>query len=35
MRKEIRIACFGGQGVILAGIIVGKAASLFDNINAV
>ena len=35
MRKEIRIAGFGGQGVILAGIIIGKAASLFDNINAV
>ena len=35
MRKEIRIAGFGGQGVILAGIILGKAASLFDNINAV
>ena len=35
MRKEIRIAGFGGQGVILAGIIIGKAASLFDGINAV
>jgi 2-oxoglutarate ferredoxin oxidoreductase subunit gamma len=35
MRKEIRIAGFGGQGVILAGIIVGKAASIFDGINAV
>jgi 2-oxoglutarate ferredoxin oxidoreductase subunit gamma len=35
MRKEIRIAGFGGQGVILSGIIIGKAASLFDNINAV
>lgn len=35
MRTEIRIAGFGGQGVILAGIIVGKAASLFDGINAV
>lgn len=35
MRKEIRIAGFGGQGVIMAGIIVGKAAALFDNKNAV
>ena len=35
MRKEVRIAGFGGQGVILAGIIIGKAASLFDGINAV
>ncbi|KZX14960.1 NADH-dependent phenylglyoxylate dehydrogenase subunit gamma [Methanobrevibacter cuticularis] len=35
MRKEVRIAGFGGQGVILAGIIIGKAASLFDEKNAV
>lgn len=35
MRKEIRIAGFGGQGVILAGIILGKAASLYDGNNAV
>lgn len=35
MRTEVRIAGFGGQGVILAGIIIGKAASLFDGINAV
>ena len=30
-RKEIRIAGFGGQGVILSGTIVGKAASLYDG----
>lgn len=30
-RKEIRIAGFGGQGVILSGTIVGKAASIYDN----
>ncbi len=35
MRKDIRIAGFGGQGIILAGIVIGKAASLFDNIFAV
>ena len=35
MRTEVRIAGFGGQGVILAGVIIGKAASLFDNKNAV
>ena len=35
MRTEIRIGGFGGQGVILAGIILGKAASLFDNNEAV
>jgi 2-oxoglutarate ferredoxin oxidoreductase subunit gamma len=30
-RTEIRIAGFGGQGVILTGYIIGKAASLFDQ----
>jgi len=35
MRKEVRIAGFGGQGVILAGIIIGRAASIYDGINAV
>lgn len=35
MRKEIRICGFGGQGIILAGIILGKAASLFDGNEAV
>ncbi len=35
MRTEIRIAGFGGQGVIMGGIIIGKAASLFDSMNAV
>ncbi|MDR0912862.1 MAG: 2-oxoacid:ferredoxin oxidoreductase subunit gamma [Methanobrevibacter sp.] len=35
MRKEVRIAGFGGQGVILAGIILGKAASIFDGKEAV
>ncbi len=28
---EIRFAGYGGQGIIRSGIIVGKAASLFDN----
>lgn len=35
MRTEIRIGGFGGQGVILAGIIVGKAASIFDKNESV
>ena len=35
MRTEIRICGFGGQGIILAGIILGKAASLFDKNEAV
>jgi len=28
---EIKFGGFGGQGVILAGIIVGRAASIYDN----
>lgn len=35
MRKEVRIAGFGGQGIILAGIVIGKAAALYDDIHAV
>jgi 2-oxoglutarate ferredoxin oxidoreductase subunit gamma len=35
MKREIRIAGFGGQGVILAGFIIGKAAAVFSNMNAV
>jgi len=29
--KEIRIAGFGGQGVVLSGQILGQAASIYDN----
>lgn len=29
--KEIRIAGFGGQGVVLSGLILGQAASIYDN----
>jgi len=35
MKKEIRICGFGGQGVILAGFIIGKAASVFMDYHAV
>ena len=35
MRTEIRICGFGGQGIILAGIILGKSACLFDGKEAV
>ncbi len=35
MRKDIRIAGFGGQGVLMCGIIIAKAASLYDNNYAV
>ena len=31
---EIKFGGFGGQGVILAGMILGKAAALFDNKEA-
>lgn len=33
-RTEIRIGGFGGQGVILTGYVIGKAAALFDKQNA-
>lgn len=35
MRKEIRISGFGGQGVVLAGYIMGKAFSLYQGLEAV
>jgi 2-oxoglutarate ferredoxin oxidoreductase subunit gamma len=35
VHKEIRIAGFGGQGIILAGIVIGKAAALYDGLHAV
>lgn len=34
MNTEIKIGGFGGQGVILASMIIGKAASIFDNKHA-
>jgi len=35
MRREVRLAGFGGQGIILAGYILGKAAALYDGRHAV
>ena len=35
MRKEIRISGFGGQGVGLAGFILGKALTLYEGKDAV
>lgn len=35
MKKEIRICGFGGQGVILSGLIIGKAAAVYMDYNAV
>jgi 2-oxoglutarate ferredoxin oxidoreductase subunit gamma len=35
LKTEIRLAGFGGQGIVLAGHILGKAASLYEHLNAV
>jgi len=35
MRKEIRIAGFGGQGIALTGYILGKALALYDGLETV
>jgi 2-oxoglutarate ferredoxin oxidoreductase subunit gamma len=35
MRKEIRVAGFGGQGVVLGGTILGKALALYDDYEVV
>lgn len=35
MRTEIRLAGFGGQGIVLAGYILGKAAALYDDKEAI
>lgn len=35
MKKEIRICGFGGQGVVLAGHVLGKAAAAFDGLSAI
>jgi 2-oxoglutarate ferredoxin oxidoreductase subunit gamma len=35
MRREIRIAGFGGQGVVLAGYVLGKAVALYAEREAV
>jgi len=34
MRTEIRVTGFGGQGIILAGYIIGKAAAVYDGKHA-
>lgn len=34
MKKEIRIGGFGGQGVVLSGVILGRAAVLHDGKKA-
>lgn len=35
MRKEIRISGFGGQGVVLAGYILGKGLAIYAGLEAV
>ena len=35
MRQEVRLGGFGGQGIILAGYMLGKAAALYDGKEAV
>jgi 2-oxoglutarate ferredoxin oxidoreductase subunit gamma len=34
-KQEVRLAGFGGQGIVLSGHILGKAAALFENKTAV
>jgi 2-oxoglutarate ferredoxin oxidoreductase subunit gamma len=34
-KQEVRLAGFGGQGIVLSGHILGKAATLFEKKNAV
>lgn len=35
MRREIRLSGFGGQGIVLAGYILGKALTIYDGLEAV
>jgi len=35
MKKEIRISGFGGQGVALAALVLGKAATLYEDLEGV
>lgn len=34
MKREIRICGFGGQGVVTAAVILGKAAAVYDGLTA-
>jgi 2-oxoglutarate ferredoxin oxidoreductase subunit gamma len=34
-KKQVRLAGFGGQGIVLSGNILGKAVTLFEDMNAV
>jgi len=35
MRYEVRFSGFGGQGIILSAVIIGRAAVMYDNKFAV
>jgi len=35
MRHEVRFSGFGGQGIILSAVILGRAAVMYDNKHAV
>ncbi len=35
MKKEIRLSGFGGQGLVLAGYILGKAGALYEGLEVV
>lgn len=35
MRKEVRLAGFGGQGIIRSGLMLSMAASIYSDMNAV
>lgn len=34
-KREVRLSGFGGQGIIMAGYLLGKAAAIYDRKNAV
>jgi 2-oxoglutarate ferredoxin oxidoreductase subunit gamma len=34
-KHEIRLCGFGGQGIILAGYLIGQAAAVYEGVNAV
>jgi len=35
MRKEVLIGGFGGQGVILSSVILGRAAAVYEGLYSV
>ena len=35
MRQNVRVSGFGGQGIVLAGYLLGKAAAIHDGREAV